>query len=54
MPNINAFRPVVHEKKIFLRFINIFLILPPQACFPTRLVGIGQVVLEKKLFKGKS
>jgi len=25
MPNINAFRPVVHEKKIF---INIFLMLP--------------------------
>jgi len=28
MPNINAFRKVVHEKKIVLRFINIFLILP--------------------------
>jgi len=27
MPNINAFQSVVHEK-IFLRFINIFLILP--------------------------
>jgi len=25
MPNINAFRPVIHEKKIF---IHIFLILP--------------------------
>jgi len=68
MPNINAFRPVVHEKI----FIHIFLILPligpqkgpiplfeqiwisiPQACFPPSLVAIGQVVREK-LFKGKS
>jgi len=30
------------------------LIPIPQACFPPSLVEIGQVVLEKKSFKGKS
>jgi len=67
MPNINAFRPVVHEKKIF---INIFLILPllgpkrdqpiylnksespsPKYVSSQSLVKIGQVVHEKKIFK---
>jgi len=72
MPNINAFRLVVHEKN-FERFNHFVLILPltgpqkgpdplfeqiwipiPQSCFPPSLVEIGQVVLEKKSFKGKS
>jgi len=29
MPNINAFQSVAHEKKIFLRFINIFPYIAP-------------------------
>jgi len=28
MPNINAFWPVIHEKKIFLRFVKISHYLP--------------------------
>jgi len=67
MPNINAFRPMVHKKKMF---INIFLILPliglqkgpttlfeqiripiPKHVSPPSLVEIGHVVREKKIFK---
>jgi len=69
MPNINAFRPVVYEKKSFLKiYQNLSYFVPywaptplfeqiwtpiPQACFLPRLVEIGLVVLEKKMFKGK-
>jgi len=47
MLNISAFRPVVHEKKIFehLSKFSLFCLL---------LVEIGLEVLEKKSFKGKS
>jgi len=46
MPNINAFWPLVHEKKIFEDLTNFFLILPllgpknlnphPPIVFPTK------------------
>jgi len=71
MSNINAFRPVVHEKKIFKCFSQFYLfwsLLDPKRgqslylntykspstnIFPTK-VNIGQVILEKNPFKGKS
>jgi len=69
MPNINAFRPVVYEKKIFeyLSKFSIFCPLlgpspfiwtnlnphPPQVWFLPRSVEIDPVVLEKKLIKEK-
>jgi len=62
MLNISAFRPLVHEKKIFEDLSKFSLFCPllgpaplfehiripiPQACFLTTLVEIGLVVLEK-------
>jgi len=67
MLNINAFRPLVHEKKIFEDLSKFSLFCPktgqplylnisespfPQACFLSSLVEIGLVVLEKKSFEG--
>jgi len=67
MPNINAFRPVVYEKKNFedlAKFSLFWPLLGPergqplylnnlnQACILPSLVEIGSVVLEK-MFKGK-
>jgi len=71
MPNIKAFRPVVHEKKIFEDLTKFSLFWPllgpkrrqllylnksesPSPNHLSSLVEIGQVVCEKKSFKGKS
>jgi len=61
MPNINVFRPVVHEKsyqnlpysvpKGASPFIWTNLNPHPQACFLPSLIEIGLVVLEKKSFQ---
>jgi len=59
MPNINAFRPMVHTK-IFEDLSKFFLIQPlylnksespSQACFLPVLVETGLMVLEKNIFK---
>jgi len=70
MLNINAFRPLVHDFLRFVKIFLILPLIGPQkapaplfehiwilncqACVPSSLVEIGQVVLEKKSFKGKS
>jgi len=64
MPNINAFRPVVHQRMIFedlSKFALFCSLLGPKGGQPLYLnnpnphpPSIGLVVHEKKSFKGKS
>jgi len=56
MPNINAFWPVVHEKKTFKDLSKFSLFCPflgPKRGQPLYLVETVIVVIEKKSFKGK-